>query len=262
MTPDWTLHLGDCLAGLRDLADNSVDVTITDPPYDEHTHSKGRRGQAAYDEHRRAANPRVSRKSEISRNRDLGFDAITAEQMAAASVQLARITRRWSLLFCALEMISDWRRHLESAGLQYVRTCVWHKLGSTPQFTGDRPAVAVEAIVVAHRPGRKRWNGGGKHGYYPHAIVLDRNGLESRCHMTQKPLPLMLDLVTDFSEPGEIVLDPFAGSGTTGVACRQLRRRFVGWELNADYHAIAERRLRGEAARIHETQTTLALETR
>lgn len=236
--PGWSMRLGDCIAGLRELADDSVDVTITDPPYDDHTHRSGRRG-----DHNQARYPnrgyRIGREKQFSKQRDLGFAAITAEQMNAAAEQFARVTRRWVNVFCAIEMVGDsaaddghgWRAALERAGLEYVRTCVWHKLGSTPQFTGDRPAQAVEAIVVAHRPGRKRWNGGGKHGYYAHPIVLERGHGEVRLHTTQKPLSLVRELVRDFSEPGELVLDAYAGSATTGVACVQEGRQFVGWEL-------------------------------
>jgi DNA modification methylase len=107
--------------------------------------------------------------------------------------------------------------------------------------------LGFEAIVVAHRPGRKRWNGGGKAGLYTCPIVLNRGGKDTRCHTTQKPLRLMESLVRDFTDQGELILDPFAGSGTTGVACRRLGRSFVGWERDPKYAAIARRRI--EAAR-------------
>jgi DNA modification methylase len=248
------VRLGSCLdpvSGLVSLPDKSVDVVITDPPYDDHTHSKGRRGGTDY------AEGQSSKGATFSRTRSLGFDAITAEQMRGTAEQIARVVRRWSLTFCSLEMISDWRRELEAARLQYVRTCVWHKIGSTPQFTGDRPAVAVEAIVVAHPKGRKRWNGGGGHGIYAHPIVLNRGGDDVRCHTTQKPLPLISELVSLFSDPGDLVCDPFAGSGTTGVACRALGRRFVGWEISPEYHAIATRRIAGERAVLNDAQPEL-----
>jgi len=51
-------------------------------------------------------------------------------------------------------------------------------------------------------------------------------------------------LIRDFTDPGEVVLDPFSGSGTTGVACKRLGRAFIGWERDLKYHAIAERRIR------------------
>ena len=261
----WQMFAGDCIAGMSMLADDSVDVVLTDPPYDEHTHGKQRRGAADY----REKNP--SARATFNRKRSIGFAALTSEQMTSASMQFARVARRWVNVFCSIEMVSDWKRNLEAAGLEYVRTCVWHKLGSTPQFTGDRPAVAVEAIVCAHRPGRKRWNGGGKHGYYAHAIVLDRNNLTIRCHDTQKPISLMSELVADFTEPGDLVLDAFAGSGTTGVAARMAGRRFVGFErldgtvavqtkdgpTFPNHFATTCRRLRGEAAIVNPSQPGL-----
>ena len=233
----WEMRLGDCLEGLRSLPDDSVDVVITDPPYDEHTHKAGRRGCTGLREPTRPGAVRA----QFNRNRSLGFDALTREQMGTSAEQFARVAKRWTLVFCALEMVGDsadddghgWRAAGERAGLEYVRTCLWHKLGSTPQFTGDRPANAAEAIVLFHRPGRKRWNGGGKHGYYAHPIVLDRGHGEARVHTTQKPLSLLRELIEDFTEPGEMVLDAYTGSGTTGVAAIRAGRSFLGFELAA-----------------------------
>ncbi len=68
---------------------------------------------------------------------------------------------------------------------------------------------------------------------------------ETRVHTTQKPLALMEALVRDFTDEGETVLDPFTGSGTTGVACKRLGRSFIGWERDPKYHAIAEKRIAG-----------------
>lgn len=255
----WTLHLGNCIAGMRELADKSVDVTITDPPYDEHTHSAGRSGSAdrlrVASRGQREKNP--SNRATFNRVRTLGFDALTASAMTDAAREFARLTKRWVLVFCSVEMIGDWRRELIAAGLEYVRTCFWHKLGSTPQFTGDRPGVAVEAIVVAHPRGRKRWNGGGMHGLFAHAIVLDRNNLAIRCHTTQKPIALMDELIALFSDEEETVLDAFAGSGTTLLAATRGARRAIGFEISAEYHAIACRRLRGEAGRLNPSQPSL-----
>lgn len=224
---------------MAEMAADSVDVVITDPPYDEHTHKSGRRGSSSLHAGYREA--QTSARAAISRTRSLGFDAMNTTQMDAAAVQFARVARRWSLVFCTVEMVGDsaadgghgWRAAGERAGLEYVRTAVWHKLNAAPQFTGDRPSQAVEAIVCFHRPGRKRWNGGGKHGYYAHPIVLNRGGSSERLHTTQKPLSLMCELVEDFAEPGELVLDAYAGSGTTLLAAKQLGRRSTGFELAA-----------------------------
>lgn len=238
----WTLTRGDCLdplLGMAQLADRSVDHVITDPPYSEHVHAAQRFGQTPRDLSRDRS------KRQISRSKDPGFEHITQALRVACVREFARVARRWVLIFSDEESQFLWAAAGRRAGLEPVRVGHWHKLGSTPQFTGDRPAVAVEAITILHKPGKKRWNGGGRHAIWSHSIVLDRgDGNEARVHTTQKPLSLMRALVADFTDPGESVLDPFAGSGTTGVAAVECGRRFIGWERNEKYHAIATARLR------------------
>lgn len=229
---DHVVHLGDCLAGLRTLADDSVDVCVTDPPYEAEAHTKGRR-------------VKVSEREVVSA--ELPFAAITEAEREVVSAELVRLTRRWILVFCQIEATSRWSRCLVAAGAQYIRTLIWVKPDGQPQLTGDRPGMGYESIVVAHRPGRKRWNGGGRTGVLTHNKG-DGMGRPNP-HPTTKPIALMRELVSLFSEPSELVLDPFAGSGTTGVACKMLGRRFIGWELNPTYHAIATRRIAGDEAK-------------
>jgi site-specific DNA-methyltransferase (adenine-specific) len=93
-----------------------------------------------------------------------------------------------------------------------------------------------EAIAILHREGRKHWNGGGHHAVWVCNV-------EHGEHPTQKPLKLLLDWVTKFTDKGETVLDPFMGSGTTGLACMRLGRNFIGIEKRPDYFALACRRM-------------------
>lgn len=117
----------------------------------------------------------------------------------------------------------------------------WIKINSTPQFSGDRPAAGFEALVIAHvRGARKRCHGGGRPALWHYPIV---GGKQKRHHMTEKPVGLMEVLIRDFTDRGEIICDPYAGSGSTGVAAIQTGRRFVGWELSRDDHRTAGRRL-------------------
>ena len=246
----WSLHQGDSLPWMAAMADKSVDVCLCDPPYSEHVHGKTRRGGASAPPVDGAGrNPRSS----YHRVQDLGFASLSAETMTAAAAHLARLTRRWALVFCDVESSGSWQAALTAAGLDHVRIGAWVKLGSTPQFTGDRPAHGFETIVMAHPKGKKRWNGGGHAAVYTHPIVLERGGQSAgrdgyRVHTTQKPLSLMIELVSLFSDPGETILDPFAGSGTTGCAALRLGRHFVGAEMDPQYHAVAVERLTAEAA--------------
>lgn len=113
-------------------------------------------------------------------------------------------------------------------------------------MSGDRPAANYETIVVAHRPGRMRWNAGGHGAVYTHHILTGAKSRGRRIHLTEKPLPLLLDLVRDFTRPGELVIDPFAGSGSTGAACLRLGRGFAGAERDARMAARANARLEAE----------------
>lgn len=244
----WDLRLGSCLdplTGLASLADDSVDVTITDPPYSKHTHAKQWVGAALTEQ---------GAKRVKTSHTGLDFAHITPEQAGEIALQVARVTRRWGLIFTDLEGIALWSLATASAGLDYVRTCIWDKVDGAPQFTGDRPAAGAEAIVVVHRPGKKRWNGGGRRNVFRHAVNGERG---DKPHPTTKPLPLMRELVLLFSEPGDLVLDPFAGSGSTGAAARIEGRRFIGWEVSEAYFEIAQRKISGVEVMPLESQPSL-----
>lgn len=232
-----TLFHGRCEAVLPLL--EPVDHIITDPPYSEHVHGAARSSRMV------SANDRGGKYgADVRRNVDLGFTHMTDTERLEVSAEFARLARRWVLTFSDTESSHLWQRDLTAAGLQYVRTCFWHKIGSTPQFSGDRPAVAVEAITVAHPQGRKRWNAGGKHGLYAHPIVLDRGRTgAARLHTTQKPESLMADLIADFTDDGETILDPYAGSGTTLIVAKRSGRRAVGIEQSEQYCEVIAKRL-------------------
>ncbi len=226
----WDLRLGDCLdhvAGLASLPDKSVDHVICDPPYEAEAHTLQRRIK-------RSENEPLSFEP-------LSFEPLSEETRAGASAHIARVTRRWALVFCQVEAAMRWRDVLVGAGLVYRRTCVWVKPDGMPQYSGDRPGMGYESIVVCHAPGRSVWNGGGQHGVF----ITNKGGDARTGHQTQKPEALMEKLVRLFTDPCETILDPFAGSGTTGVAAIRLGRSFIGWERDPKYHAIADRRLRG-----------------
>ena len=222
--PAWELRVGDCLAGLAGLDAASIDVVITDPPYEAEAHTSERLVARAGG--RLAVEP-------------LTFPPITEEQRTESSRQMARLARRWILVFCQVEAAMKWRAALETAGAVYKRTCIWVKPDGKPQYSGDRPGIGYESIVACHAPGRSRWNGGGSHGVF----TVNKGGDPRTGHQTQKPIALMELLVRLFSNPGELVLDPFAGSGTTCVAAMRLGRRFLGWELDATYAETARKRI-------------------
>jgi len=116
------------------------------------------------------------------------------------------------------------------------------KPDATPQLNGQGPgARGAECFVTAWNGiGHARWNAGGKRGVYTHLTnQKDRDGR----HPTEKPIPLMREILGDFTNPGQTILDPFMGSGTTGVASAKMGRRFIGIEKDKKYFDIACERI-------------------
>lgn len=243
----FDLRLGDCLdlvSGLASLPDKSVDVCITDPPYEAEAHTDGRRQKGC------GPNGYVE-----VRETPLDFLAITPEQRAGVAVQIARVTRHRALVFCQAEAVGDWKTAFNAAGMPYRRSIPWTKPDAMPSLHGRWPGQAYEAMVLAMYPSAPSCPVGGKSRLYEYTRA--NNGRTPNPHPTTKPLGLMRDIVIDFTDPGDLILDPFAGSGTTGVAAIQLGRRFIGWEKDAAYHEIAMRRLRGDEAKPRPEQPSL-----
>jgi len=225
-----TLFHADCREILPLL--DRVDVTITDPPYEAEAHTLGRRIAAGVGRE----GPSAIRASSMT------FDPMSADLRCFAGREIARLTARWALVFCQIEAAMTWRSVLEQATTRYMRTMIWAKPNGQPQLTGDRPGMGYESIVVMHGAGASRWNGGGRRGWFDYATDgnFSRN---PRFHEAQKPLEFIRDLVRLFSDPGELILDPFAGSGTLGVAARAEGRRAILIEKDEQYADITARRL-------------------
>ncbi len=241
-TRRWCVVHGEAADVLASLPDDCVDVWMSDPPYARRVHENARTS-------RRTTLPDVAKFTcRTNRRLDLRFEHLTPGLRRLLAHQAARLARRWVLNFCDTESTWLWRISCEAAGLKYIRTCEWDRMGSgAPQFTGTEPAVASESIVCCHRPGRRHWNGGGKAGRYPFPIVANRLGQRhSRVHDSQKPDGLMVALVEDFSDPDELILDATCGSATTGVAAIRRGRRFIGIERDATWSAVARERLEAE----------------
>jgi site-specific DNA-methyltransferase (adenine-specific) len=211
-----TIFHGDCREIVPQLG-MPIDVVITDPPYgDSETHQK--------------------HLSQVAERQSLGFDGIneaTAVQLANEWTQLAR---RWVVF------TGEWKfmHALDKAGL-LVRFGIWRKPDGAPQFTGDRPGTGWEGVAICHRKGKKRWNGGGSHAFWEFAKAENTTG-----HPTGKPIGLFIDFVLKFSDAGETILDPFAGSGTTGRAAKDLGRKAVLIEREERYVEIAAKRMAQE----------------
>lgn len=215
-----TLYHGDCREVLADLEDQSVDCVITDPPYTDRTH-----GQAK------------TNKGSGHGVKAIGFAAFAEAQLQESLRSCARVTRRW--VIATLDYAHAFALDAEPPeGLRSLRVGVWVKTNPMPQISADRPGQGWEAILFMHRADVKpAWHGGGKSGVWLHPVVQNEG------HPTVKPLPMVSDWVRLFTDPGDTILDPFAGSGTTLRAAKDEGRKAIGVELDERYCEVIAKRL-------------------
>ncbi len=220
-----TLMLADCLEVLPAL--ECVDHIICDPPYEASLHAAKSHMSAL----RKDSGPEL---------REIDFDAI--DPIRDEFVTLAsRICTGWFIAFCTIEGARPWADCINASPMKYKRACIWVKPDSTPQLNGQGPAQGAECFVTAWAgTGHARWNAGGKRGVYRHLV---NNPEREGTHPTEKPRRLMSEILGDFTNHDQLILDPFMGSGTTGVAAVQMGRDFIGIEREPKYFDIACRRI-------------------
>lgn len=215
------LYHADARTCAEALADTHAAACIVDPPYSAHVHARSTSiGTQAH--------PQM---------RDLGFTSLD-DATRAAIVRVAASCSRWSAIFSDIEGAQAWREALVAdTRLEYVRAVPWVRW-SQPQLSGDRPPSGCELVTLVHPKGAKRWSGPGS------LTAFDTRSLRGNDkHPCEKPLDLMLSLVSWFSDAGELVVDPCAGAGTTLLAARLLERDAIGLELNADSAAHGQARI-------------------
>lgn len=219
-----TLYCGDALEIVPTLG--RVDHLITDPPYEDRLHKA-------------KANARALRVDGGAESKPLGFASIDA--IRADVIGWGAQVDGWFITFCTAEGVGRWADAINVSPIKYKRACVWVKPDATPQMNGQGPAMGAEMFVCAWAgKGFARWNAGGKRGVYTHLTNgTDRHGE----HPTEKPRRLMAEIIEDFTAADALVLDPFMGSGTTGVAAVQLGRSFIGIEQDRRWFDIACKRI-------------------
>ena len=219
------VHQGDCLDLLRRLPDGCVDAVITDPPYG-----------VGYEAGGKPAGPATRTLGHVAWDSIIGDDEVRTEWLTEAF----RVLRPGSALYlcCRWDVEPEWRAGLVAAGFTVKQRLTWHKrVGGKGDLTGTY-APTVEDVLFATK-GRHELN------HRPPSL-LDVGCVptwEFRYHPHQKPVELPALLIKASTQPGDVVLDPFAGSGTTGLACLRWDRRFIGCELDPTHYATAVRRL-------------------
>lgn len=220
----------DSFALLSTPAVDKVDHLITDPPYEKHVQKNMYAGGNA--------GTQFAHAYEVA----AGFAPLASYAWIPGALDKVR---RWALFFCGVEQLGYYRDAM--SGL-WVRSGIYSKIRAQPQLSGDRPGNRCEGIAIAHAAAPKRWNGGGTHAFWEVADETPRwsctpDNRSATMHPTGKPLMLCLQLIESFTDPGELIFDPFCGTGNLGIACMLLHRRYVGLDNDMKHLHNAHNRL-------------------
>lgn len=226
-----TLYHGDAIEVMSSMADQSVDAVITDPPFDARTHSMARSNVEAYGTSKGRGRP-------FGGTSSVAFASLTHDEQASLFAELGRLTRRWVVSNISTDTAFRFEVGEPPAGLKVLRVGAWIKTNPMPIMSADRPAMGWEPIAYMHRADTKpTWNGGGRAGNY----VMPTS--QGSGHPTQKPLDMVRDFVQRFTNPGDTILDPFAGTGTTLRAAVDEGRKAIGVEQDERWCEVIASRL-------------------
>ena len=212
----------DCMEGMKELEDESVDLIVTDPPYEFHNgHGGGSFGTDNREYH------------DELKGLDKGIKNDVLEEML-------RVLKRPNLyIWCNKNQIRQYLDFFVDAGCTYD-ILTWHKNNPVPtccnKYLSDTEYCLFfrkkAPLYGTYETKRKFW-----------VTDLNTKDKDMYDHPTIKPLNIIRRLVENSSKEEQVVLDPYMGSGTTGVACMLTNREFIGYEIDPDYFDMAQKRI-------------------
>ena len=216
-TPENGIYIGDAMELAKSIPDESVDVAVLDPPY--------------------GVSWRCARRTASER-----FAAIPGDDVISTDwlVELYRVLKpiAAAFIFTRWDVMEEWRRAIQHAGLTVKNCIVWDKgfHGCGDLFGAFAPQ--HEMVLFAVR-GKFRLN-----RRLPDVIRVNRINPNELIFPAQKPVALMSHLLEGATSNGDVIIDWFTGSGTVPVACRQMTRRYLAFEIDPTTAELARERVR------------------
>lgn len=224
---------GDCLEVMKHIPDNSVDLVVTDPPYGI--------SQAGVI-HKRSVGM-GSRRYDFFDGDSLPMQMLNNTVLPSLRMMIKKLKDNGSIyVWLSHRQIGDIVTLLEANGFR-TRPMAWVKTAPPPAPPNTGWASGFEICIYGTLP-KRTWNQ--DRVIMSNVFVADsyRHGNPQKTgHPTQKPISVIGSQIKASSDKGDIILDPFLGSGTTPVAAKQLGRKYIGIEIIPDYCKIAEQRL-------------------
>lgn len=213
------LYNKDCLEFLKEIKDCTVDLILTDPPYDISKDSGFSSGKL---------------KKFTTYKTDFGDWDHCVVDMPKVISELFRVLKKSGTLICFYDLwkVSELKFLMETSGFSQIRFIEYLKTNPVPVNSSVNYLTNCREIALTGVKGTKpTFNSKYDNGVYEFPICQDKG----RFHPTQKPLKLFEALIQKHSNENDLVLDCFSGSGTTALACLNLNRRFIGTEINPEY---------------------------
>lgn len=227
----------DCIDGMVGIPDRSVDLLLTDPPY-----NLGR-----FMKHRNSGVHRM-RSNHFS---NAGWDNLDQEEWELKLDEFLYNANRVLklggslVIFMSIIKVETVVKLAQRHGFYYKTTGIWHKRNPMPRNMKISFVNSTESwIYFVNKKPSGTFNGKGRmwHDHFETSIT-PKSEKDHGSHPTQKPLSLLENFIELLSHPGDVVLDPFMGCGSTGIAAKSKNRRFCGFEISQDYYDIAVKRM-------------------
>lgn len=216
----------DCLEGMKQMEDNSVDLIVTDPPYNFEVVG------GAF----KSNNPSTNRKY-LANLIDMGCGKFNPKDYFNEWLRITKESKM--IIFCNKFLIDKY------INLGRKHKLIWdiHIMAkrNPPPFKNKQFLNDIEYIMVFRKSG-SYFND--KCGFNNFRKVFWTKCFQNNLHPAQKDINIIKKYLKIFSKENDLICDPFMGSGTTAVACKQLNRNFIGFELSKEYCNIANERLK------------------
>lgn len=229
----------DCIDGLKELEDKSIDLILTDPPYN-----------LGLFMNQRQTNLGKMRENFFG---DAGWDLLTNEEwlchMSEFLFHANRVLKNKGnlIIFMSILKVESLVRLAEKYKFYYKTTGIWHKTNPMPRNMNLHFINSNECWIHFVNNSRTGvFNNMKLELDFIESSVTPSSEKKFGKHPTQKPVKIMEYFINLLSNENDTILDPFMGSGTTGVACKKLKRNFIGYDLNKEYCEIALKRLNNE----------------
>ncbi len=229
---EYSIHNTDCFDFLKTMPDNSVDLILTDPPYNIAQYSTGN----------------INLPGREALNNDIAeWDTVDLEpkELLADFKRILKPTGN-IFVFTSYNQIGKWHAAFDSE-YDTFQFFIWHKTNPAPKIYKTGFLNSCEMIICMWNKGHT-WNFSTQnemHNFFESPICMRPERLSDPKHPAQKPVKLLKHIIDIASNEGDIVFDPFMGVGSTGVAALELGRKFGGCEIDNSYYSASEKRLKG-----------------